>query len=141
MWLTECRYINNIGKSIAEAQITNGGPVILLQPENEYTIGSPGTLFPDHGYMAQVEQQYRDAGIVLPFINNDAGPAGYFTPGSGQGAMDIYGHDGYPLGFDCSNPSYWPDNNLPGNWHQEHLAESPNTPSSIDEVSAAALVA
>ncbi|KAI9826091.1 MAG: hypothetical protein M1832_000540 [Thelocarpon impressellum] len=126
-------YIKNIGATVAEAQITNGGPVILLQPENEYTIGSPGTKFPDPDYMADVQKQYRDAGIIVPFINNDAGPAGYFTPTSGKGAMDIYGHDGYPLGFDCSKPTNWPDNNLPGDWHQKHLAQSPSTPYSIVE--------
>ena len=25
-----------MGKTIADAQITNGGPVIIVQPENEY---------------------------------------------------------------------------------------------------------
>lgn len=31
-------YIDQIGKVIAKGQITNGGPVILLQPENEYDL-------------------------------------------------------------------------------------------------------
>ena len=30
-------YVSTIGQIIARAQITNGGPVILLQPENEYS--------------------------------------------------------------------------------------------------------
>jgi beta-galactosidase GanA len=34
-------YIKHIGKEIADAQITNGGPVILVQPENEYSGGVP----------------------------------------------------------------------------------------------------
>ena len=29
-------YVMNIGKILARAQITNGGPIILVQPENEY---------------------------------------------------------------------------------------------------------
>ena len=131
--LTSGRYINQIGATIADAQITNGGPVILLQPENEYTIGSPGTEFPNPTYFQEVEDQYRSAGIVVPFISNDASPNGNFAPGTGQGAVDVYGHDGYPLGFDCSNPSNWPDNNLPGNWLSDHQTEAPNTPYSIDE--------
>lgn len=35
-------YISNIGAAIAKAQITNGGSVILVQPENEYSGGDPG---------------------------------------------------------------------------------------------------
>ena len=53
--------------------------------------------FPDQVYMAAVEKRFRDAGIVVPSILNDAYPHGYFVPGSGEGAVDIYGHDGYPL--------------------------------------------
>lgn len=34
----------NIGATIEKAQITNGGPIILVQVENEYTREStPGT--------------------------------------------------------------------------------------------------
>jgi beta-galactosidase GanA len=68
-------YMANIGATIAKAQITNGGPVILVQPENEYT-GSSGNItggFPDPVYFAYVKKQLRDAGIVVPLINNDAG--------------------------------------------------------------------
>lgn len=59
-------YVQNIGSIIAEAQITNGGPVILVQPENEYSQASPGTPFPNHEYFAAVEDQLRSAGIVVP---------------------------------------------------------------------------
>jgi hypothetical protein len=50
--------------------------------------------------------------------------------------VDIYGHDGYPLGFDCANPDVWPNNALPTNWHDLHLKQSPNTPYSILEFQA-----
>ena len=93
-------YVANIGAIIANAQITNGGPVILVQPENEYTSAASNVLFPDYGYFEFVEQQYRNAGIIVPFISNDASPKGLFAPGT-PAAVDIYGHDGYPLGFDC----------------------------------------
>src|SRR5881628_2538583 len=58
-------YVANIAKIIADAQITNGGPVILYQPENEYTGANTYTPFPDASYMAYVEQQATDAGIVV----------------------------------------------------------------------------
>jgi hypothetical protein len=67
-------YMANIGAAIARAQIINGGPVILVQPENEYT-GSSGSVtggFPDPVYFAYVKKQLRDAGIVVPLISNDA---------------------------------------------------------------------
>lgn len=60
-------YVDNIGKIIAEAQITNGGPVIAFQAENEYTFGMPWVEWPDVKYIDAVNQQFRDTGIVVPF--------------------------------------------------------------------------
>jgi hypothetical protein len=65
-------YVAHVGATIAKYQITNGGPIILLQPENEYTGGTTSAApvyFPDPTY---VEKWYRDAGIVVLFISNDA---------------------------------------------------------------------
>lgn len=125
-----------IGKTIAAAQITNGGPIILVQPENEYTQAlSSVTPFPDPVYMEYIYAQLRSAGIVVPLISNDASPKGYNAPGQ-EAPVDIYGHDGYPLGFDCANPTVWPDNNFPTNWRTLHLQQSPTTPYSILEFQA-----
>ena len=74
---------------IAKAQITNGGPVILFQPENEYSSGS-GIPFPNKKYLQYVNDQARNAGIVVPLINNDAFPGGTGAPGTGLGSVDIY---------------------------------------------------
>ena len=127
-------YVQNIGSIIAKAQITNGGPVILVQPENEYSQASNGTLFPNREYFAAVENQLRSSGIIVPFISNDAAPHGYFAPGNGTiGAVDIYGHDSYPLGFECANPTTWPQGLLPTNFRELHLQQSPSTPYSIIE--------
>ncbi|ORY15606.1 glycoside hydrolase superfamily [Clohesyomyces aquaticus] len=127
-------YAASIGKTIAAAQITNGGPVILVQPENEYS-GATSAVpeFPDPAYMQYVEDQLRNAGIIVPLISNDASPHGYNAPGTGNAPVDIYGHDGYPLGFDCANENTWPDNKLPTNWRDLHLKQSPNTAYSIIE--------
>lgn len=67
-------YIAKLGATLAKAQITNGGPIILVQPENEYTNsdGSVAAGFPDPEYFAYTKKQLRDAGIIVPFINNDA---------------------------------------------------------------------
>lgn len=139
----------NVASIIAKAQITNGGPVILYQPENEYSIGIT-IPFPDPTYFQYVENQARNAGIVVPFISNDAFAGGHNAPGSGEGQVDIYGHDGYPLGFDCvswsvqpnegnllvqANPTSWPILDLPLTYHATHELQSPNTPFSLVEVS------
>jgi beta-galactosidase GanA len=99
-------YVSRISQIIARAQITNGGPVILLQPENEYSMwpGVSGSSFPSQmnkEYIDNVNKQYREAGIVVPFINNDNNILGSFAPGTGVGAVDIYGIDAYPLKYDC----------------------------------------
>ena len=113
-------YISTVGGIIASAQITNGGPVILVQPENEYTLcvetagytqinnltitGIESSCL-EKEYMAYVENEYRKAGIVVPFIVNDAFPVGNFAPGTGAGAADIYSFDFYPLGWSTARMS------------------------------------
>jgi Glycosyl hydrolases family 35 len=126
------RYANEIGKIIAKAQITNGGPVIMLQPENEYSGAAPGYKFPDPDYMEAVYAQFRKAGIIVPLLSNDAWAGGHNAPGQ-PAPVDIYGHDGYPLGFDCSNPETWGPDSLPTNYRAIHLQQSPNTPFAIVE--------
>ncbi|KAJ9611262.1 hypothetical protein H2200_004445 [Cladophialophora chaetospira] len=126
-------YVRHVASSIAAAQITEGGPIILYQPENEYTGSCCGVDFPDGQYMQDVIDQARAAGVVVPMISNDASPSGHNAPGTGNGSVDVYGHDGYPLGFDCSHPTIWPDGALPTTYWQTHLNQSPTTPYSIDE--------
>lgn len=126
-------YMAKIGALIAKYQITNGGPVILCQVENEYSYSEPGVIFPNPYYMQYIEDQLHNAGIVVPLISNDAGPAGHNAPGTGIGEVDVYGHDGYPLGFDCANPSSWPARALPTTYRRTHLQQSPSTPYTIPE--------
>ncbi|EFY85580.1 beta-galactosidase [Metarhizium acridum CQMa 102] len=126
-------YMAHVCDIIAKYQITNGGPVVLFQPENEYSSGH-NIPFPNGQYMQYVINQARSAGISVPMINNDVGPSGNYAPGKGVGSMDIYGHDSYPLGFDCANPAVWPPNGLPTNFHQLHERQSPTSPYSIIEI-------
>lgn len=119
-------YVERISAIIAEAQITNGGPVILFQLENEYRADDSAI------YFSYVRDQFLNNSIVVPIINNDPSPRGNQAPGT-PGAVDIYGHDGYPLGFHCANPHNWPAGKLPTRWRKLHLKQSPNTPYSIIE--------
>ncbi|KAI0552899.1 glycoside hydrolase family 35 protein [Xylaria curta] len=141
-------YVAHIGKIVAAAQITNGGPVVLLQAENEYvrtasgsdqTNGADWIKFPDSEYIGGVNQQYRKAGVVVPLVNNEAAIIGLFTPDK-PGGPDIYGHDSYPIGWDCANPeNNWTPGKLPTDWRQLHLEQSPNTPYSIPEFQGGAI--
>jgi beta-galactosidase GanA len=88
-------YATKIATIIAKAQVTEGGPVILYQPENEYTSFCCGQKW-NGAYMQYVINRARNSGIAIPMITNDAGPYGNDAPGSGVGAVDIYGHDAYP---------------------------------------------
>ncbi|KAG6868403.1 hypothetical protein C0993_003639 [Termitomyces sp. T159_Od127] len=72
---------------IARNQITNGGPVIMVQIENEYYNG-PG----QNEYVAQLRQRALDLGIVVPTMVNDAGEFRNLVD-----SVDIYGIDAYPV--------------------------------------------
>ncbi|KAI5294881.1 hypothetical protein KEM52_002957 [Ascosphaera acerosa] len=126
-WNATMLYSHEINKLIARNQITEGGPVILYQPENEYTYS-----FFDPQYMQDIMDVARQDGIVVPFISNDMSPQGHDAPGSGVGAVDIYGHDSYPLGFDCAHPTNW-GNGFPTSFYSTHMKQSPSTPFSLVE--------
>ncbi|KAL2838092.1 glycoside hydrolase family 35 protein [Aspergillus pseudoustus] len=140
-------YMHTIANVIAKAQIHHGGPVILFQPENEYTlcydgpsytqvnnytVNTPSLACLDKEYMAYVQKQYREAGIEVPFIVNDAHPVGNFAPGTGTGAADIYSFDYYPL---AANSSDWSTlrNPLLAYNITTHAQMSTGTPFSISE--------
>ena len=126
-------YVRSMSKILAGAQITNGGPIILLQPENEYSLATKDIDLPDVYYWEYLKAQYRQAGIIVPFINNEASPEGIITPTT-PAQIDIFGHDGYPLGFDCATPEKWPEDTFPLDWKDLHQSMSPSTPFSILEV-------
>ncbi|KAJ6509031.1 glycoside hydrolase family 35 protein [Mycena sanguinolenta] len=88
-------YLTAISKIIAKNQITNGGPIILVQAENEF---SAGTL--QNPYMQAVIDTYRANGVVVPITHNDqhAGLNGNFSPDLPGVHVDIYCGDSYPQG-------------------------------------------
>ncbi|KAK8026573.1 (Trans)glycosidase [Apiospora marii] len=103
-------WITQIGRLIAANQITEGGPVILNQIENEYQ--QPGTPHdPDATqvtHMRQIEAAFRAAGVVVPFTHNEKGMRAQSWSRDWQdvgGAVDVYGLDSYPGGLSCTNPN------------------------------------
>ena len=69
------RYLKALGKQIAPLQITNGGPIIMVQVENEY-----GSYSDDKAFMGKTRDMIVSAGFNVPLFTAD-GPyqcrAGY----------------------------------------------------------------
>ncbi len=84
----------------------------------------------DPTYMQQIENKVRADGIDVPLDHNDASLRGNWAPGTGTGAVDLYGFDSYPQGFNCSNPTHW--SGVP-QFEAKARAVSPNTPIFIAE--------
>ncbi len=60
------RYCRALAKVIRPWQLNNGGPIILLQIENEY-----GSYANDRGYLQWLHDLWRKLGITLPFTTAD----------------------------------------------------------------------
>jgi beta-galactosidase len=57
------RYLLAVGRVLAPLQVTNGGPILMVQVENEY-----GFFGKDAGYMAAMRQAMLDAGFDVPLF-------------------------------------------------------------------------
>ncbi|VDB90655.1 unnamed protein product [Peniophora sp. CBMAI 1063] len=120
-------YQTAISKIIAKNQITEGGPIILVQAENEFSAGTGRS-----DYMQAVIDTFRANGVVVPLTFNDqhSGQAGNFSPDKGgQGAVDIYCGDSYPQGT-----SRWSQTQLV--YYAYHKAAAPSNPLCLAEFGA-----
>ncbi|KAJ7175273.1 glycoside hydrolase superfamily [Mycena haematopus] len=99
-------YVHGFAEATAPFQYPDG-PVIAVQSENEYATTAQARIPGLNEHMQDIINVLRAGGITkVPTIHNDKNPAGqYAMPGLGK--VDLYGWDGYPLGFDCNNPSVW----------------------------------
>ncbi|KAJ3824597.1 glycoside hydrolase family 35 protein [Lentinula raphanica] len=77
-------YLNTISQLIAKNQITEGGPIILVQAENEFSASAVNSP-----YMQAVIDTHRANGVVIPITHNDQH--------SGENGCIISG-DSYPQG-------------------------------------------
>jgi beta-galactosidase len=75
-FLDSCRvYINQLAAQVKDLQVTHGGPLIMMQCENEF--GSYVAQRPDiplevhKRYSAKIRQQLLDAGIDIPLFTSD----------------------------------------------------------------------
>jgi beta-galactosidase len=60
------RYIKTLARQVKELQVTKGGPILMVQIENEY--GSYGN---DRAYMKWLPEVWKKYGIEVPFYTSD----------------------------------------------------------------------
>jgi hypothetical protein len=63
------RYVSALAKVIQPFEMRRGGPLVMLQVENEY-----GSYANDRGYISELARLWRANGITLPFYTAD-GPS------------------------------------------------------------------
>lgn len=80
-FLAACkRYIDRLGQELAPLTVTNGGPILLVQVENEY-----GSYASDRTYLGKLRDMIVEAGFNVPLITCDG--AGQMPNGWLQGAL------------------------------------------------------
>ena len=89
-FLDSCRtYINHLAAQVKNLQITHGGPIIMVQVENEfgsYVAQRKDISLEDHkAYSAAIKQQLSDAGFDVPLFTSDG--AWLFNGGTIAGAL------------------------------------------------------
>jgi beta-galactosidase len=89
-FLDSCKtYINHLAAQVKNLQITHGGPVIMVQAENEfgsYVAQRKDISLEDHRrYSAAIKQQLIDAGFDVPLFTSDG--AWLFNGGTIPGTL------------------------------------------------------
>ena len=74
-------YITNISKEIRTLQCTNGGPILMVQIENEY-----GSFGNDKQYLEELRKLWLKNGINVPFYTSDGPTAFMLEAGNIDGA-------------------------------------------------------
>lgn len=86
------RYVNALAKEVAPLQCSNGGPIVMVQVENEY-----GSYANDKEYLEALRKLWLKGGINVPFYTADGPTAYMLEAGNIDGAaigLDSGGSDG-----------------------------------------------
>lgn len=75
------RYLKTLALQVIDLQVTKGGPILMVQVENEY--GSYGN---DRNYMKWVQDVWKQNGIEVPFYTSDGATAHMLEAGTLPGA-------------------------------------------------------
>ncbi len=75
------RYINALSQQVKNLQCTNGGPILMVQIENEY-----GSFGNDKTYLEALRKLWIKNGIIVPFYTADGATQYMLDAGSIEGA-------------------------------------------------------
>lgn len=75
------RYIKALSEQVKGLQVTNGGPILMVQVENEY-----GSFGNDKQYLYKLKELWEQNGINVPFYTADGPVAALLEAGSVPGA-------------------------------------------------------
>lgn len=87
------RYIKRVGKEVAPLQITQGGPIILTQVENEY-----GSFGKDKVYLNAIRKSLADAGFEVTYYTSDGPGQGMLAGGTLPDVLSV-------INFGAGNPA------------------------------------
>jgi len=76
------RYYRALFRVLAPLQVDRGGPVLLMQVENEY-----GAYGSDKSYLEALRAEMRRDGVTVPLVTSDGPWNGYMKNGSLPGAL------------------------------------------------------
>jgi beta-galactosidase len=79
------RYIDAVARQTADLQVTKGGPLVMVQMENEFAMVAGASGGYDH--MQALKTIFREAGFEVPLFVCDPGSS------SGRGGANPYGND------------------------------------------------
>ncbi|KAJ6008189.1 hypothetical protein N7540_012165 [Penicillium herquei] len=74
-------YIDHLGEELKDLMVTNGGPILMAQIENEY-----GSYGDNHDYIASLRDMMKDA-YGIPLYTNDGGSQSALEGGQIAGAL------------------------------------------------------
>jgi len=78
------RYMTRLGKEVAGLQIHRGGPILMVQVENEY-----GSFGSDHEYMGAVRHMIQDAGFDCQLYTSDGSGKSNLAGGTLDGVLSV----------------------------------------------------
>ena len=78
------RYTAQVGKHLAPLQITRGGPIVMVQVENEY-----GSFGKDKVYMNAVRKMIQDAGFDVTLYTSDGSGERNLAGGTLDGVLSV----------------------------------------------------
>ena len=87
------RYVDRVGREVRDLQITRGGPIIMVQVENEY--GSYGS---DKVYLGGIRKMIQDAGFDVALYTSDGSAKRNLEGGTLDGVLSVINFG------DTSNP-------------------------------------